>query len=632
MLKNAYIKFMCWLYYRFERIIHKLGDEKLPKILYQGPIGIYQLLLLQVLSGAGCDIILLQNKGDADYRKADPEGARSSVLQLPDMGPFPADFSLKTLRQEIQEAVNQERLYGPKPKQAPCTNAWITGKVFEDLRKPPATRGTDPAFFCNCLFRVAGVEDRITYPNDLYQLQLDLRNAGRALVIVSGSLPPPTPEEINGVRRRSSGNLTQLIQDLSANLKASSPELLRMEKKAFVDLLLEEGKKETNLNRLTNRAVYLLAWLNRYHAGLFSRWKEGDVSAFFCLGGCRTDSEALFFRYLARLPVDVALFVPNLRETCCLEDRFLYEVKYEESLSLTAYPEEGGTLQAATAAYHAERDLDSMMYQDSGIYRNQQYEKANALTLHTMYEEISILWDQEMKYRPNFNTTEDTVTVPVLYAKISGVKDGDVHGYWNSIRSLLTQDTTLVTSVPQLSNTTENPMRPFATEFLRNGRLQKSRIRTHRSYQYGFLRESVQEHLLDKLQVLLDTKTIQGTYENGTEYTIIATALNLEKNILRQIQRFDFTKKSPKLIYLCTTESVLSLEDTIQAAYLNLVGFDVLFFAPTGYQCVERYYRQYPPVEHQIGEYLYDLRIPDFARQPAAPRQSLRDIFFRRGR
>ena len=26
MLKNAYIKFMCWLYYKFERIVNLLGE------------------------------------------------------------------------------------------------------------------------------------------------------------------------------------------------------------------------------------------------------------------------------------------------------------------------------------------------------------------------------------------------------------------------------------------------------------------------------------------------------------------------------------------------------------------------------------------------------------------------------
>ena len=33
------------------------------------------------------------------------------------------------------------------------------------------------------------------------------------------------------------------------------------------------------------------------------------------------------------------------------------------------------------------------MYQDSGMYRQQQFEKAVSITLKTMYEEIELLWD-----------------------------------------------------------------------------------------------------------------------------------------------------------------------------------------------------------------------------------------------
>ena len=31
MIKNAYIKFMCWLYYKFERIVNLLGENRLPR-------------------------------------------------------------------------------------------------------------------------------------------------------------------------------------------------------------------------------------------------------------------------------------------------------------------------------------------------------------------------------------------------------------------------------------------------------------------------------------------------------------------------------------------------------------------------------------------------------------------------
>ena len=163
-----------------------------------------------------------------------------------------------------------------------------------------------------------------------------------------------------------------------------------------------------------------------------------------------------------------------------------------------------------------------------------------------MYEEIALLWKEELKFRPNFSTENDVVTLPVIFAKVSGVKDGMVPQYWNSIRELMTEDTFVVKNVPYIDPTTPNPMKAFATEFFRNGRLQKKKIREHPNYPYGFLREEMQEHILDKLQLLIDRKIIKGTFENGTEYTIIATILNLPKEIIRLIQKFDFTKKNPK--------------------------------------------------------------------------------------
>ena len=76
MLKNAYIKFMCWLYYKFERIVNRLGEEKLPKILYEGTVSIYELLLLSVISGAGADVVrkLKAHKVNTDYIRVTKDG------------------------------------------------------------------------------------------------------------------------------------------------------------------------------------------------------------------------------------------------------------------------------------------------------------------------------------------------------------------------------------------------------------------------------------------------------------------------------------------------------------------------------------------------------------------------------
>lgn len=633
MLKNAYIKFMCWLYYKFERIVNHLGDEKLPKILYEGSIGIYELLLMDVLSKAGCDIVILQRGGEEEYLKADDSSSLSYEFKLPQMTAFPENSVLKQIGEEIRENVQKERLYGGKPKFINCTNAWLGEDIFDDIEKMPSARGNDDRFFYNVFCRITGVEDKLTYQNELYKLYMELKNAKRKTVVVDNVIDVPTVEEIKLIKRNNYTSIGRMIWDLSLNIDFSyNAELNQIIKKAFVDILNEEGRnKDENINRLTNKAVYILCWIKRYYPMLFSNWKMPEIAVFFYMGGCKNKNEALFCKFLSRLPVDVVIFNPNLNQKCCLEDDLLYEIHNDFSMAVDKYPQENAELRVETAAYQAERELDDLMYKDSGIYRNQQYTKANAVVLKTAYEEIPVWWNEELKYRPNFSTVDDVVNMPVMFSKISGVKNGSLPIYWAGIKELITDDTTVIKKVPSISSISPNPLKQFATEFYRNGRLQKTKIKQHKAYKYGFLREAMQDYILEKLQFLIDQRIIKGTFENGTEYTIVSVALNLDKDILRQIQKFDFTKKNPKLIYIITGENVLSLEDSIYAAFLNIIGFDVLFFVPTGYQSVEKYFNSNIIEEHQTGEYMYDLHIPDFDKVSSNVRPSWRDKIFKRG-
>ena len=632
MLKNAYIKFMCWLYYKFERIVNQLGENNIPKILYEGDISHYELMLISILSGAGCDVVLLQYNGDEGYLKVDPESKLSYNLEFSTGTPFPAGYSLKSVREEIQNDMNNERLYGIPAKVTNCTNAWIRGKAFEDILESPVLRGTDERFFYNLFCRINGVEDRLTYVNDLFKLQQELKNSKRMLVIVNGEIPRPTPEEIASIKRDNYTKLDQLILNLSVNIQyTANIELQRIMHKAFVDIMLAESKKDNeNIHKLTNKAVYLICWMKRYMPELFANWKVPQIGCFIYMGGCKDSNEALFLSFLAKLPIDVLILCPNLNVKCCLEDKFLYEENYPESLSVDKYPEDSSHVRMGTMAYHAERDLDSIMYQDSGMYRNRQYGKANSISLQTMYEEIKILWDQELKYRPGFSTVDSVVNIPVIFSKISGVKDGLVIKYWESVRELITPETFVIKKAPFINPTDENPMKEHVAEFYKNGRLQIEKIKNHPKYTYGILRDDIQDLIFEKLRNLIEQKLIKNTGVNGTEYVIIAQVLNLPKEIIRLIQNFDFTKKNPKLIYINTGETVISLEDSILTAFLNLIGFDIVFFVPTGYQSIERHFNGNIIEEHQIGEYKYDMQVPNLSVPSQGRRMTWREKLFGR--
>lgn len=631
MLRNAYIKYMCWLYYKFERILGRLGGDELPKILYDGTVSSYELQLLVILARAGADIVLLERAGDAGYLRCDPTSQYAQLYQAPGLTPFPADFSLRQLREQGRQQAERQKLYGAPAGIAPCTNAWMKTPDGKEILTAVRARGDDPKLFYNAFVVQYGVEDKLLFPSDMVAFYQQLKREGRKVCLENGRLPPPTPEEIAAVRRRNHQTAEQLAADLAANLQyPNNQQLQTLMRQAFLDVVLEEDKAVGgNLNRLLNKAVYLVAWMKRYQKDLFQNWQTPEVGVFILFGACSGDNEALFLRLLAKLPVDVLVLLPDLNAPCVLKDPALLDLHKEHSLPMTDFPVEPSQMRVRTAAYQAEREMDSILYQNTGLYRARQHQKAEAVTLQTMYEEIGLLWDQELKYRPGFAAEGDTVTVPVLLEKICGIKDGPILPYWLEIKKLVTPETTLVTKLPWQTGLEANPMKPYATQFLRQGRLQREKIKQHKDYPYGILRPEIQDYLLDKLQVLLDEKLIAGTYQNGTEYTIVSTILGLPKDLLRRIQNFDFTKKNPKLIIISTTEETLSLEDSILVAFLNLVGFDILFFVPTGYQSIEKYFQKPFANEHQLGPYRYDLQVPDFRTLHEGGKSSIRKLFGR---
>lgn len=630
-LKNAYIKFMCWLYYRFERILVFLGKEEIPKILCERDPGNYGLRMLDILSRAGCDMILLQ------YEPREGCGEISEIFTdyvQEGMSSFPEGFGIRQLGEEQQRRQNLAMLYGERPQIFGEINTWSQKKGMEAALEPVGSRGTEPNKFYHCFWRITGVEDPVTYMQDLFRFYEQMRQSGRKILILDQTIPQPSVEEIGEIRRQPYKTIEQMLSHLSGNIRCGeNPQLEQLINQTFIDIMMEKFEKEQgNLQRLANKAVYLLCWIRRYQKILFQGWKLPELACVIDFGGCRNENEALFLKFLSKLPTDLLIFVPDQSRPCCLQAPELLELHYDQSMEAESFPTEHAMLRMGTAAYYAERELDTLMYQDSGMYRERQHKKANVVNLQTMYEEIRLLWDEELKYRPNFQVVQEVVTMPVICSKISGVKDGDLARYWEELRNLNTADTVLVTKLPWFQGPQRSSQKMNVTEFLKNGRLQKKRIKDHRLYPYGFLREAMQNHILEKLELLINQKIIKGTFENGTEYAILSTVLNLPKQLLQLIQKLDFTKKNPKIMIVHTTEQCLSLEDSILTAFLNLVGFDVLFFVPTGYRSVEGFFQKNIMEEHEIGEYLYDLNVPDLsADRGRAALLSWKEKIFKRG-
>ena len=648
MQKSAYVKFMCWLYYRFGQLAGMIGTGVYPKILYEGIISRYELVLVTALCGCGCDAVFLQYAGDEGYLKTDPASKFSDKYEEPGMTPFPQNYSIAAIREEEKQAARMQR-QAPQPavRQAPqpsfpqrtpaptaptapapaappvlrvpaltrSTNKWSDDAPLVNVAKSLQERKAGENEFRNCFYLIKGTDDKAGYTKRLFDLYTILTGEKRGVHIVNGHITVPDTAEIGTVQRGNYRNADELIHGLSRNLSfTADPRLAPIVTNAFADAMRAAAVTETSTGKLSALGVYLICWIKRVYPDLLKNFKNGSMGVFILLGKELTKQETVFLSFLASCPVDVLILQPDLSGDIHIPDDELSVVLCEESVGITEFPCEESSVRIGTAAYHAERELDTMMYGSGGMYRNMQYGKAKAVILDTMFEEIEILWDQELVYRSGFSTATDTVIIPTIFAKVSGVKNGDTAEYWKLIKRLMTPETFMIKQAPFIPENKRCELLTYATAFLKNRRLQRDAIKSHPGYKYGFLRGEIQDHMLDKLQLLLDSGMIKGTYENGREYFITALCLELDKQFVRMIQSFDFTKKNPKILYVNTTETAISLEDTIVLSYLSLIGFDIVFFVPTGYMCAEKWFASVPFAEHQIGDYKYDLTVPDMSR------------------
>lgn len=628
-IKSTFVKYMFWIkLYLSDSLKSAIGGSH-PLVFYAGQLSLHEMLFFAALSNSGYDIIVLETSGDTYYKTIDPEGKYSSALLIPGGIQFSKDFSLNKSQAQISHSLHISEEHDSSAIRNPsspssttsaipkrdsslpefCTNAWLSGNIFTDIVKPINERGDLPNTIYNCFVRINGVEDSIAYYNDIYRIYLKEKSK-RNLIIFESPFPSPSNEEISKIRRGNYINIDSLINDISKNFVHFSIELQKMMCNAFSETIHDYFEQSNDLRKALNISVYLVCWIKKYQNELFCNYKSGDVSCAIVMNGCQSDKEACFIKMLAKLPVDVLILMPDLSKKCMVSDPHLYERNFTGSMIVDKFPQSRNDIQMGTTAYYAERQLDTIMYSNSGIYRDYQFSKANSIIIKPIYEEIHILWQQELKYRPNFNIVDNCVNMPVFFSKVSGVKNGNLNEYWNSIIDLITENTLVFKN--ERINEDSYPTN-FAVELIKNGKLRYDAIKKCSQYQYDFLKEETQDYILQKIQTLLDKKTI--LLENGIQYKILSIALNMNKEILRMIQIFDFTKVNPKLIYINTTENIISQNDSILFALLNQIGFDILLFIPTGYQSAEKYYQTNTIVTHQIGDYVFDLQIPDLTKK-----------------
>ena len=109
---------------------------------------------------------------------------------------------------------------------------------------------------------------------------------------------------------------------------------------------------------------------------------------------------------------------------------------------------------------------------------------------------------------------------------------------------------------------------------------------------------------------------------------VLYVGLNIDREILKILQKYDFTKDIPKIIIIDTIEDTFSKVECIQLVLYNLLGFDILVYTPTGYKNLETYISTNAFETFTMNEFMYNVRIPRFKIPDSVPEPKNNDGFF----
>ncbi|GAB6087074.1 YceG family protein [Alkaliphilus crotonatoxidans] len=266
-----------------------------------------------------------------------------------------------------------------------------------------------------------------------------------------------------------------------------------------------------------------------------------------------------------------------------------------------------------TTAFQASREIHRILHDDEGgLYEPWQYAAYLPIpvTLETTYEEIFILWQEEARFREGFLIEDQKIYIPHLFAKISGTHR-NLKNYWHDLIKLTENQerTVFIKGIPMMA-----PVKWEQDANLLNdeGCFHIDRVKGLKAYTLGFLKESVQDLLLLKLNKLLQSKNIfKFIITEELKYKALYGLFRLDRQILNLIQKFDFSAHIPKLVIYDGADTAFTQEDFFMIALLQLCCFDIILFTPSGYSNLERGIHADSFQIHNLEELRLGLTLPD---------------------
>lgn len=412
-----------------------------------------------------------------------------------------------------------------------CRNAWMKEPdPLQEIQRRPEGLNT---IFCE----IKGTNCIANYAEDLFKLRRSLSDC----IVINGKIPNPTVDEG------------------------------RQEVKGIVKPVLQRFLREKRITG--NDAKVLKALCCRY----FSQVSKEKVGTLLYYGSITEKKEIQLLDFAKELPIDVIILNHAKEESYDFKGDFMV-IEEEFASPLAQFPEEV----LATGAASVEKTLDQVLYGDENFSRPNQYSDVESIILNVTKEDVTGLWNEEIKMRTGYGIENGKVIVPTLYAQITGLGNSSKRSYIDFVSDLTQNSMCFVTEALEISPIKlkgDSSLKTMSDKHFNKKFAEKVLSMTPLS----ILSQEKQNLLIEKANEMIKKYKFNSIWD---VLNFVGILFAIPEALAQLIHVWDLTKVNPKIVMVLTGTRKLESKEDVMLQYLHAIGFDVLLFVPTGYGLV----------------------------------------------
>lgn len=449
-------------------------------------------------------------------------------------------------------------------------------------------------------------------------------NENQNSFFIEEKISKPTLDETSKIYRITRDNVDYVIATLKNFVRCYDKNTESYVKDLLLEVLNGFKAKGDTSSIIYNKGTLLICWLNRY-------LKNKNATIVFY--GKPYGNEEILLNILSKInDVNIIILSGNKQNT-------VFKFNQNNGINIELPNDDDNisielvsTDTATTLAYNASKIVDQTLYGENtvGLYREGQIIGCDTKHLACTFDETVMWWNKEMFIRPGYKQYSNSVEIPVQFAIIRGMK-GNENDYTKLVQRYCCGKTTIYRKnnfYPRYNRETKDGMyihnctdingTLFSEQkpFIVGDKLQSKLIKNSRNFKYSFLDGNKQDFILSKIQEIIDDKMISKPYEYKNDKDkfynmLLGITLNLDLEMIRTIQWFNYTDYNPNIVVISNDENTLTFEDIIYLRFLSKLGFDILIFVPTQYSSVEKFLNKSEYETYDIGRAEYSLDLSD---------------------